>query len=274
MASAAKSLIAVSLLLGFLLPISMDANSATAEWCEQQWSVESAKAVDRDPPDYPGFLTRWQQYGQQCSGTVAYEARLAFAYLFLKQPNKAREVLKPLGKTSSPYRYLVDFALLHADATDITNGVIKREDVIALEQKYAAFVRKYPDFADGYAVLGGLQTALEKHAEAIQSLEAGKQSSMDVSSVYRNLTLSYTAMARYSEALETADKAFRLKNSLKLDQYFVYAFAKASAGTGDLKTAENALRVIATKKPEVRNDPDFKNAVDFVMARSSTQGTK
>lgn len=185
----------------------------------------------------------------------------------MKQPDKAREVLKPLARTPSDYSYLVDFSLLHADMAEVMNRTIKMEDVRRLEEKYLAFVKRYPEFPDGHGMLGGIQTILEKHDDAIKSLEVGLRSAMDVSGVYRNLTISYTAVGRYEEAIRVADKAFQLNRRLTSDPDFAFALAKADAGIGNFHAAETVLRVIAAKVPEVRSDPDFKEAVDFVTAK-------
>ena len=120
--------------------------TTSAQWCEEQWKAASAAAVDQQPPDYAGLLHQWQQLGARCAGTVAYEARLASAYVFLGRPEKAREVLAPFKDVPSPYRHLVDFMLIQADAQDITKGRITIQDVEKLEKMYANLVSRYPEF--------------------------------------------------------------------------------------------------------------------------------
>lgn len=266
----------VTLLVTLNLSMTAHGKNVAAERCEQQWRLESAKATEQVPPDYLGLLQRWQKDEKQCAGTIAYEARLALAYVFVKQPDKAREVLKPLIKVRSDYSYLVDFSQLQIDYfTELLYGVSTMENVRKLEGESLAFVKKYPDFPDGYGILGGLQTLLGKHSEAIKSLEVGLHSTMDVSGVYRNLTISYTEVGRYEEAIRASGKAVELNKGLTSDQYFAYALAKADAAVGNLREAEIVLRVIATKKPEARRDPEFKKAVDFVTSKmDANKGTK
>ena len=84
---------------------------------------------------------------------------------------------------------------------------------------------------------------------------------------YRNLTVSYAALERWREAIDAADEAYTLDRGVTNDPHFVCAAAMANAGVGDLKSAETMLRVIATKRPESRQDPDCRRAAAFVMAR-------
>ncbi len=262
---AAKTVTALSIAV---VAMTTEARKSDAAWCERQWSIESANIARETPPDYSALLRRWQGHAPRCAGTVAYEARLAVIYLSLNQPDKAREILKPLAGSRSEYRHLVDFAALLVDYFAALNGpTTTKADIGRLEGSFRGFTSRYPQFADGQGMLGGLQTLSGKHAEAIKSLELGLHSSMDVWSVYRNLTISYTAVGRYADAIRAGDDAYRLNRGVTSDQYFAYALAKADAGVGKLQDAETVLRVIAAKKPEVRRDPEFKEAVEFVMAR-------
>ena len=233
-----------------VLPIAAYAKNQISEWCEQQWTVESAKLGEVDMPDNAALLARWKSYESKCTGSIAYEARLAIAYVSVKQVDKARSVLKPLSKDTQEYGHLIELALLQADEADLMNGVVNERDIAQLERRYLALVKKYPNFLEGYALLGGLQSMLNKHAEAIRSLEYARETKMNAAGIYRNLTISYAALGRYKDAAQ-----------------FVYGLAKAKAGVGDFRAAETVLRVIAAKKPDVRRDPDFKDAVDFVTAR-------
>ena len=89
---------------------------------------------------------------------------------------------------------------------------------------------------------------------------------MNASGVYVNLTISYSALGRYPEAMQAADAAYRHDKSVTGHPYFAYALARAQAATGKLQQAETVLRVIAAKKPEVRRDPEFKKVIEFVAA--------
>lgn len=262
-----KQLMALVLFLVSMNASTVHAMNDKAEWCEDQWRIVSANNTVPAQTDYSGLLVKWKEYGAECSGTVAYEARLSTIYSLSQNPDKAREVIKAVDATESGYSHLVDLALLQAETAEVLYGELNREDVVLLEKKYLNFVKKYPDFYDGYGILGSIQTILGKYDKAIISLEFGLQSSMELWSVYRNLTISYTEVGYYEKAVKAADAAFERNNQLTSDPYYAYAFAKASAGIGDIKTAETVLKVIATKVPEVRGDPEFKDAVDFVLAR-------
>lgn len=253
--------------LCILVSTSVHAEKRSAEWCEQQWVNESIVASKKEPPDYAGLLKRWQQYGQKCAGTVAYEARLAFAYLFLDQTHKAEEILAPLKNQSSSYSNLVDLALIQVDAFRLYEKQIYEKDLRGLEAKYKGFVKKYPDTLEGYGMLGGLQTMLNEHEEAIKSLKISLRSSKNLLGVFRNLTINYSALGKHREALEAANDAIKIDKSITDDQYFMYALATTNAALGDVDAAKTALLLIAAKKPEVKEDPDFQQAVRYVIAK-------
>jgi tetratricopeptide (TPR) repeat protein len=259
--------IAAMLALSVAAAARTQAVDSVADWCERQWAIESASAGERGPRDLTELLMRWKGHGLKCSGTVAYEARLAMAYAMSGDPAAAQRELKSVAGIQSDYGHLVEFGAVVVDYFSVANGAPTRDGVRRLEGELRAFTEKYPRFADGQAMLGGIETTLGKHAEAIKALELGLHSSMDTSGAYRNLAISYAAVGRYEDAIHAADAAYRLDKGLTSDPYFVYAVAIADAGVGKLEDAELALRVIAAKKPEVRRDPEFKKALDFVLAR-------
>jgi len=252
-------------------PMTTQAKQDAAAWCEGQWRVESARAAQESPGDLAPLLRRWEAFADRCRGTVAYEARLAMLRAMLGQTGEARALLKSLDATSSPYRYLVEFATVLCDYFALMNGSPTPEEARHVERELRAFVGRHPDFADGHAVLGALQGAIGMHEEAIRSLQLGLRSSMDVSGVYRNLAESYVALERYEDAFRAAENAYRLNKRVTSDRYFMYALATAEAGIGKIESAHEALNLIAAKQPEVRDDPRFQRAVEFVARRAQAQ---
>jgi len=268
--------VAALILLNVLEMASVKAQGDRAEWCERQWEIVSADSGEALQSPYKDILARWQKYRGKCEGTIAYEARLALLYAQMNEPSRAREILKTLGGTKSHYDHLVEVAALQTELSEIMleGETDKRPRIKAVEAKYMVLVRKYPNFVPAYSMLGGMQTALDEHQEAIRTLIAGlnhtdkdKRRSPNLWGVYRNLTVSFAETGDYRRALGAADVAFELKKGISSDPYFAFAVAKASAGTGDFKTAHDALNVIAAKVPRVRSDPKFKETVDFVVAK-------
>lgn len=258
--------ITVLFIVAAVFLMTSQAKSATPEWCEEQWAIDSAEIYEQASPDYQVLLQKWQQLSDKCGGTVAYEARLAMIYISLNEIDKAREELKPILNKPSKYSYLAEFVSLHADAVKFEkNGQLSDDNMRLLEQKYLGFVKKYPDFIEGYAALGNSQAFLGKHDEAIKSLEKGLQTSMNRMGIYRNLTISYAAVGRYQDALDSADKAYNLNNKLTSDPFFVFALVKTNAALGDFQSAQSALKVIAAKVPEVKNTPEFAEAANFLI---------
>jgi tetratricopeptide (TPR) repeat protein len=251
-----------------VLSATLHAAQATPEWCEQQWRSDSSD-FDIKSKNLSELIARYQKHEPECKGTVAYEARLAVAYAITHQFDRAREVLIPVDRPGGPWRHLVDFAKLQIDFFSVVDAdSVTRDQVIALRSKFEMFVQKNPDFADAYSQLGALQAALGDHMAAIGSLGLATRSPMNMSGAFNLLTISYVAVGRYEDALGAADRAFDMDRAVTSDPRFMYALAKANAATGNLEAASKTLHVIAAKRPEVRTDPEFKEAVMFVAARS------
>lgn len=243
-------------------------NISPAE-CAERWAEDSATIMSADNRSYEAMLASWQQREATCAGSVVYEARLAMLYSLLNQPEKSRDILKPYLKTTSRYAYLVDLALLQADEAEVKRRAITEKDMQSLENKYSLFVKKHPEALEGYAFLGGIKSALAKHEEAIPLLERALPYTLNLSSVYRSLTISYMFSGRYKDAIAAADNASKYDKSLFSDQYFMYSVARSNAALGDFRSAENALKLLVMKKPEVRQDDDFKDTVSFIKAKMS-----
>ncbi len=142
------------------------------------------------------------------------------------------------------------------------------DEANGLEQGFRRVVDAHPEFAEGWAVLGSVQTIREKHAQAIESLNRGLRPPGNVTGIYRNLTVSYAALGRYDDALGAADEAYGRDQNVTSGPYYMCALATANAATGSLEDAEIGLRLIVLKKkPEFRGDPAFRKAVEFLQAR-------
>ena len=258
-----------TVLFSFSFYVNAAPKSNSPEWCEVQWRAESS-SLDIDSAQSSNIVERWEMHRKNCESTTVFESRLAMAYALSGQFEKARKVVQSIDAHQTKYQYLAAFSGVVVDyLSTYSQKTIHEADVLKIKEKLLAYVSKYPDFPDAQGLLGGIQSFLGDHKAAIGSLERAKNTTMDASGVYRNLAISYAEVGRYQEAIGAADTAYGMKKTLTSDQYFMYALAKANAGEGDFKAAENALRVIAAKKPEVRRDPNFKEAVDFVIAKSN-----
>jgi tetratricopeptide (TPR) repeat protein len=267
--------------LGIAAALPALARDERAQSCDHQWDVVTSDPGKGLEPGYETLLKRWQQYGDRCSGTVVYEARLAFLYAQAGEPDKARAALKPVLGTASEFAYLVDVASLQIEMAEIRAsggpGDTKRR-MAELESKYVAFVGRNPAWPHGYFLLGAIQTALDEYSKAIPTLMAGlnhlppdQRLAPNTWSVYRHLTVCYAETGDYRDALHAGDIAYGLKEDLVDDTYFMIAAAKAYAATDDFKSAEDTLRLISLKRPEVKDDPKFLSARDFVQARKAAR---
>ena len=259
--------IAVLAALAVGVPGASDAVEGSPEWCEQQWRSVSAATALADPSAREALLGRWEAYQKRCAGTVVYEARLALALAMNGQFDRAQAVLPPRGAEKGQ-RTLVDFARLQIDYFRVfIPGKATLDGVRGLETKFQKFLAQHPEHAEASLVLGGMQTLMGNHAEAVASLSRGLRTEMDVSGGLRNLTISLAGLGRWAEARQAADKALQANPRFADDPWFVYAWAKALAALGELKAAQTELLRIGKQGDEVMKDPEFREAVNFVMAR-------
>jgi tetratricopeptide (TPR) repeat protein len=254
-------------------------------WCEQQWRIESASPTgaplaSRSPREWADLEKRWQTYAPKCAGTVAYEFRVATVQMFGGDIPRARRTLASAKGIPSPSAYLVKFGLAMCDYWELTTGarVTSAAEESRIERAFQETVDGHADFAEGWAMLGSAQTIRGRHDLAVESLQKALQSSiMDLSGVYRNITISYAALRRYGHALDAADEAYTRSPAVTSDPYFVCALAAANTAAGRLEDAEMELKLVLAKNPWFRSEPEFQKAVAFLREKVQAKksgGTK
>lgn len=248
-------------------PLHANAPAAQLEQaCERHWMRDSGTYLSGPAASNEAMLKQWRSHQAQCGSTYTYAGRLALIQVLANDIPGAKATLANAPKGKSPFAYSLDAARIQLAVAERLSqpGPLTARDMREFEASYAALIDTYPNWPTGFALLGGVQTYLGKHKEAIRNLEvAAKGDAYDLSSVYRNLTISLTGVAEYARALEAAEKAFSLNQNLTSDAAFAYAAATADSALGHLDDAETVLKVILAKRPEVRTDPEFLRAVDF-----------
>jgi tetratricopeptide (TPR) repeat protein len=251
------------------------AQSQSPEWCDERWEIEST-GYGGSEGEARALLERWQTHAAHCSGSAVFEAHLASIYLELGQTEKAKSALAPLSSRKSAYSHFVEMQLLRIEMAEAASRGSENFDFSGFRNRMLELTRKYPNWSPGYSMLGSMESASDKHEDAvlhlklaIEHLENGKKEAPNTWGIYRNLAVSFTALHGYEEAKNAGEIAFRLNNSIMSDQYFMYAMAIADAGMGKIHEATTTLRVIAAKKPEVKSDPEFLAAVEFVRRKAN-----
>jgi tetratricopeptide (TPR) repeat protein len=247
------------------------------EWCEKEWIKESGKILSVSSSNLDALLKHWKSYEPRCGKTQVYLGRLALIYVFQQKFSDARKTLAKVNAHDLSYGYAVDAARIMIDVQErlASQKSIEEVEIAEFENRYKSLVKKYPNWPSGYALLGGVQTLLGKHTEAVKNLDRAKQGdAYELWGVFRNLSISLTALRKFDQALEAADKAFMLNKSLTGDPQFAYALATSNAALGYFEDAEVVLNVILTKRPEVRNDPEFIHAVGFYREKLAQSAKK
>lgn len=249
----------------------------TEAWCEQQWIQDSGALLGGSNDGRLALLKQWRSHESRCGSTAIYQGRLALIQILLQDFSGAQATLnKPL--TGDPaHAYAVEAARIQLQVAQRTAEPkpITKPELQQFEAAYQGLVAKYPKWPTGYALLGGVQSLLGKHSEAVRNLDVAKQGDVyQLGGVYRNLTVSLAAMREWEQALKAADRAFELNKTLTSDAQFAYALANADSALGQLEDAKTVLEVILAKKPEVRNDPEFLEAVNFYKHQRERAGRR
>lgn len=226
----------------------------TGAQCEELWKKESAKFAASQ--DWRAFLERWRSFEKPCAGTGAYEARLAIAHAALGETASAARVLERV-KRPGAFEPLVAFGKLQIAYFEAARRDADGAEVLVLMRRFEAFVRDHPEFREAYVTLGGLQTILGRHAEAIPNLEIAAKGTVNVAGALRNLVICYAAVGRHDDALGAADRAYGLWPGLSSDGEFLHAFANALEAQGERDKAETVRQLIRAKGLDetVRRDP-------------------
>ena len=153
--------------------------SQTEEWCEAKWVSDSGRLISNvvAKPDYDGIYKQWLSYEPECGKTVTYSTHLALIQMLQKNFVAAKATLSKVNNKNSAYGYLVDsaWAQLEIQEALANNKEFTKEDYLKFERVYSSILKKYPDWLNGYAFLGGMQTSSGKHKEAIMNLEKAKK---------------------------------------------------------------------------------------------------
>jgi tetratricopeptide (TPR) repeat protein len=240
--------------------------AGSGDLCEARWREKSGQFVNMEQPDYRGLLSYWEQQASDCSGTGAYEARLAAIYVQLNEHEQARAALAAARKHPAQYTNLIELVELTSESFAIAGrGGASTSQLDEFGQRVLAFAKRYPEFPEGLAFAGGVQTTLGHHAIALPLLEKAfviADKRMPKTGLYRNAAISYAALGKYSQAFDAAGAAVSEKKALMADPEFMYAVIKTQAELGMFEEAKQSILVLVAKAPAVKADPEFRELVE------------
>ncbi|MDF2446009.1 MAG: Tetratricopeptide repeat [Moraxellaceae bacterium] len=256
------------LTLCLLVPAVLAAPAAKrpASWCEEQWRAQAPDYLQRN--DFNGLLARWQQLAPECRGTVAWESRLALVHSSLGDFAKARATLEGIDGLNSEYAWLAELMYLLNDSREhVATGRFDTDYAARLAGSWEEYIKAHPGRPEGYRELGSLHMLQGRYAEAVANLEKATAADSQVWLVFRDLTIGYTELGRYQEALLAAAEATAKRSDLTQDAEFILALGRANAGLGRFELAYKALELIAKLRPEVKGDPQYAATEQFIRAQ-------
>jgi hypothetical protein len=86
----------------------------------------------------------------------------------------------------------------------------------------------------------------------------------------RDKAIRLAQLGQFSDAMDSANEALLLDQSITSDAKFVFALARCCAVLGDLKTSVMSLQVLAAKNSAVMQDPEFASTVEFLKSYGLT----
>jgi tetratricopeptide (TPR) repeat protein len=247
--------------------------AGSGDLCEARWREKSGQFVNVEQPDYRGLLSFWEQQASDCSGTGAYEARLAAIYVQLNELERAHAALAAARKHPAQYTNLIELVELTSESFALAGraGTSKSKSQLdEFGQRVLAFAKRYPEFPEGLAFAGGVQTTLGHHADALPLLEKAftlADKGISKTGLYRNAAVSYAALGKYSQAFDAAGAAVSEKKALMADPEFMYAVIKTQAELGMFEQAKQSILVLVAKAPAVKADPEFRELVESLKLK-------
>lgn len=250
----------------------LSAGSANAdvrldEECEKLWIKNSSAGKSVENRDtVRALIIQWKTFESQCRDSSVYWGRLAMLYTFLPDVEAARASLEFAPRTPPSHSYVIDLATVQVEVQEriAKSGQLSEGDLRHFEIAYSRVVQKHPTWPPGYALLGGVQTALGEHEAAIKNLsKALKGNVYQLAGVYRNLTVSLNALGLNRDSMTAADIAYEMDSSLLSDPAYVYAVALSSIHLGNFEGARDVLAVLSRRRPEVQGDPEYLRIVEL-----------
>jgi tetratricopeptide (TPR) repeat protein len=249
----------------FLISSDAGAVNELAAKCDEKWVQLPSNQNTGSGYDHKKLLADWLLLKPECKGTGIYEVRLAATYLMLNDKEKARESLISVD-IPREYLPLASTVELNLDLVEaLTEEFINPEKILPVEEKGLKLLKEYPDHLPLYSMVGHLKVILEKYSEAVPILEKAIQyKDGDLLGPYRNLGIAYAYTGEYEEAVGALDYAYQLNKNITSDEEYMYGLAISYAALGGVKDAEDVLNLILNKKPYIKNDIKFKEAIDII----------
>jgi len=250
-----------------------------AEWCEQQWVAQEVYPKGYDAPTNRNpEVDDWLALSDRCKGTIAWEARLAMAYVNLDRPSAAREALAQLQNSrQSMYGYLIDLAEIDLMITELMDSsagsTVPSDKAQAIEDRFTSHMTTYysnanlEDAVDALIAFGSFEGSLGEFEAAVELLEMADQVRKPARgklALYRNLTVNYAALGKFRDAEDAARSALRLSPIVMTSPNFVYALARSQSSLGLRDEAQASIRKLAQLRPDVALGDEFKVARAFV----------
>lgn len=240
--------------------------------CEKLWISDSGTLLGNVGSINTEMLAQWKMRELDCAGSSVYWARLALIQIELNDLNAARASIAKARTDGGEFGFVLEMAKVQLVVQERMNRAepLTEKDVVRFMLLYADIVKRHPRWPTGHAMFGNMLTLLGHHGNAVKHLQlASIGDAYQLQSVFRSLTISLSAVGEHEKALEAADKAIVRNRELTGDPPFVYAVAISHAALGYIEDAENALKVVLYKRPEVKNDQAFLDAVEFCQKAKS-----
>jgi tetratricopeptide (TPR) repeat protein len=228
--------------------------------CNDEWRQtlqSTATAEDK--------IRAWSGLKEKCDISGLYEYRLGTLYALAARYDEARSVAQTALSQGTPYEKELLSVLANAD--------MLRENLDASLLDYETLIKKYPDYYDGYAGVGAVKLLQHKFEESIQYLNeaAKRQRTLDI---YRNLTIAYSLLGRYEEAVKAINEGYAIDRFIVKDREAMHAAAISYVHLGKLHAADGFLKMLLQADPQAANDPQIHKTMTYVSKKLDEEKLK
>ena len=216
----------------------------------------------------PAKINAWKREKGKCNPKGYYYYGLAKLHNSYENIKEAKKNIKLGLKHNDSAHKLNQLMALSVAFTEQSFKPLNNSGWSKLEKRIITFTEKHQNLIEGYTLLSSVKLARGDYNGAIQY--AGKSAYLEGGLSFetgRTLSIAYTEVKKYKQAVEVGNGASKLYNELFLDKYFMLAMVRSYYGSGNLDMASRILKLLVTKNPKIINDNDVQKYARFLQGK-------
>jgi len=237
--------------------------NAFAESCEdERWNkiLSNIGKVSNDE-----LSNEWMIAKNKCEVESFFEFRHALIYIYSSDFDKANLIIdEALSSKLRDYRfvYLAKAQMYYAKWLKTRDDDLKHN----MFDAYKEIITRYPEWYVGYERLGNAKYSFGEYSEAIELLEK----SINKGGSYASkvvLVATYYQMSNYEKAISFVPEIIKNHPPARVEKTFMLSAAWSFFEANRFMDGQKVLLVLMEENPNIKNDPDFINAVGYLKTK-------